>query len=228
LWGEGITEQTSLNVMSGEFSCCARGHPGGMLCDKTKVVGVMLGTLWRMKDNASQGAGDDQTRAHGLLKTIDGDTDRFFPSEFDYVSVDEGNGGLADRRELFGDSVQVLSDMFASGHYSKLPSTFMNYVSESGQPYETERSHDQLSLNDFREEEAVCEQAPVAQADEMLPQRKDEQQHQQQEPQHTEPPQQELQPPQQQQSKQQQQFDQNPEEGEDLLGVHSGQRVLNL
>ena len=48
LFGD-TTEATSLDVFAGEFTCCARGHPGHTACDKERIVSVMLGILWRCK-----------------------------------------------------------------------------------------------------------------------------------------------------------------------------------
>jgi len=50
----GLTD--ALSVMSGNFSCCQRGHPKGALCDKHRVIDTMLGlyiTASRERDQSN-------------------------------------------------------------------------------------------------------------------------------------------------------------------------------
>merc|ERR1719291_809186 len=64
-----------LEVMHGQFTCCARGHPNQCVCDKFRIVNVMLGTLWRLKSATLQ----EHSCVDEVLELLGQDTDRYSP-----------------------------------------------------------------------------------------------------------------------------------------------------
>ena len=107
--------QTALEVIKGDFSCCARGHSDGMPCDKERIVSVMLGTLWRLKRAAMQHPGKT-SRVDTLLTLMETDSERYFPSTFLYTSTDnQGKVCREEIRELFSDKFTVLQELFEVG-----------------------------------------------------------------------------------------------------------------
>eukprot|EP00913_Durusdinium_trenchii_P001448 g1341.t1 len=47
-WAGVFNDESVLDVLGGQFSCCTRNHPDDRPCDKQKIVGVMLGIFWRI------------------------------------------------------------------------------------------------------------------------------------------------------------------------------------
>eukprot|EP00930_Biecheleria_cincta_P033911 TRINITY_DN2346_c0_g1_i5.p1 TRINITY_DN2346_c0_g1~~TRINITY_DN2346_c0_g1_i5.p1 ORF type:complete len:796 (+),score=121.91 TRINITY_DN2346_c0_g1_i5:80-2389(+) len=110
LWGaEGVvTEATSLDVMGGNFTCCARHHPDGKKCDKQKIVGVMLGIFWQLLQ-IRRDCPPDATRSIQLLHQIEGKLEHYFPSTTAY-STDEGNQN--ENIDLFASVMPIFLELF--------------------------------------------------------------------------------------------------------------------
>lgn len=108
LWGmEGcITEATSLDVMGGSFTCCARHHPDGKKCDKQKVVGVMLGILWQLLQIRRE-CPPETNRSIELLRLIEGNLDHYFPTTTEH-STDEGSQHV----DLFASAMPIFFELF--------------------------------------------------------------------------------------------------------------------
>jgi len=92
---------SALEVLKGEFTCCSRGHPDFSMCDRERIVCVLLGILWRCKK--SRGS----ERMDKMLSLIDAKPDRYFPSSYMYTSE-----GKSESRELFGDLFGVLQRLY--------------------------------------------------------------------------------------------------------------------
>jgi len=100
-------EDTSLDVFAGEFSCCARGHPGHTACDRERIVSVMLGILWRCKlQNHIK-----SSHLSEILESIEKNVDKYFPANHEY-SWRDADQVLFESRELFSDLVSVLEVLF--------------------------------------------------------------------------------------------------------------------
>lgn len=105
--------QVALEVMSGSFTCCARRHPDGMPCDKARVVGAMLGILWRLKAAGADG-GQGASQVRMLLRVVDENPEQFFPREASHVfTCRSGSGAVVEEvKELFGDLVVIMDELF--------------------------------------------------------------------------------------------------------------------
>eukprot|EP00450_Noctiluca_scintillans_P000337 CAMPEP_0194499684 /NCGR_PEP_ID=MMETSP0253-20130528/15911_1 /TAXON_ID=2966 /ORGANISM="Noctiluca scintillans" /LENGTH=708 /DNA_ID=CAMNT_0039341455 /DNA_START=36 /DNA_END=2162 /DNA_ORIENTATION=+ len=100
-------EHNSLEVFAGEFTCCARGHPGKAPCDRERIVSVMLGILWRCKFSNHQRS----SHLSVILESIEKSVDKHFPSVYEY-SWKDAERVCVESRELFGDLVSVLQVLF--------------------------------------------------------------------------------------------------------------------
>jgi len=110
---EGWLEQ-SIDVFSGELTCCQRKHKGMEKCDKELLVTPMLG-LWAQLCQRCRGESQSQyskqsTFSEKLLKVthvhqlIAEKMEEVFPCQFDFQHQD----GFIERRQLFGDLLHRL------------------------------------------------------------------------------------------------------------------------
>lgn len=117
----GDAWQSALEVVRGQFSCCARCHPDGSACDKERIVSVMLGMIWRIMAACKNEDGKKCWHLHQLMELLEINSKRYFPPEYRYVAKDgKGNVLVDEQRELFGDLVGVLSEMFERGAFKDI------------------------------------------------------------------------------------------------------------
>lgn len=98
------SQANALCVMDGAFTCCCRGHPGGSVCDRERLVDALLFLYMDLK----RGHSPEKTE---VLALVDNHTSTMFPAEYQYVT--EGSKPTA--RTLFGNIVGVLDGMLLSG-----------------------------------------------------------------------------------------------------------------
>jgi len=106
----------SIEVFSGDLTCCRRKHEGMEKCDKELLVTPMLG-LWsqlcqrceeqKRQQDSRQSTGhlsDKLLKVTHVYKEITGRIGEVFPSEF----VFEHHDGILEQRQLFGDLLDRL------------------------------------------------------------------------------------------------------------------------
>ncbi|CAK9042198.1 unnamed protein product [Durusdinium trenchii] len=93
----------SLELLQGSFSCCVACHPNG-ICEKQRVVGVILGLYWRF---AAADRESPSEISREILRLWKEGEDRNFPA---YFTLWSGNGPHL--TELFGGYFPVLRQMF--------------------------------------------------------------------------------------------------------------------
>lgn len=98
------SQKNALFVTDGEFTCCRRGHPGGTVCDRERLVDALLFLYMQLK------CGLSPTKAE-VLALVDNHIGTMFPAEYQYVT----EGSKPQARTLFGNLVGVLDGMILSG-----------------------------------------------------------------------------------------------------------------
>jgi len=113
LYTGGDLESINLNwieevsrVFEGEMTCCRRGHPDGVSCDKESLIPTLLGLYFDMymkrkdnNENDSNGKSEEQLEL--VTGLIEKQKDRMFPEMFQYAREDGG----VEMRTLFGDLI---------------------------------------------------------------------------------------------------------------------------
>ncbi|CAK9014927.1 unnamed protein product [Durusdinium trenchii] len=105
-WAGVFNDESVLDVLGGQFSCCTRNHPDDRPCDKQKIVGVMLGIFWRIL--ATNRDAPHRKHARTLLRLVEKDEEKYFPKTASYRTE------LMEPRpiELFDGFLPILKEMF--------------------------------------------------------------------------------------------------------------------
>lgn len=106
----GDCDWDDLEVMTGVTACCENDHPGE-LCDKQRMMGLMLGIYWRLlslRDDPLHGG-----EAKELLRLIHANEEKYFPS-----TIQLGD----DEIQLFEGFLPVLRELFEDERYEEVKS----------------------------------------------------------------------------------------------------------
>jgi len=119
--GEGIDAMSEMDtqclfIFEGNLTCCQRKHPGGIRCDRERLVDAMLGLLHKLTQEV-EGLTVDSEK-YKLYRFIVDQQQRLFPAE---IKMETEDGKIV-TKELFGGLLNKMSHMSSRGSLTSRPS----------------------------------------------------------------------------------------------------------